>query len=74
MSAVGTPLDRVDGRRKITGAARYATEFAPDGLVHAVVVQSTVARGLASLRPEVTDDGLRSIVRVANGAISENSL
>lgn len=45
MSAVGTPIDRVDGRLKVTGAAKYAAEFRPKGLVHAVAVQSTVARG-----------------------------
>ncbi|MEO8430237.1 MAG: xanthine dehydrogenase family protein molybdopterin-binding subunit [Acidobacteriota bacterium] len=46
MSAhVGKPLDRVDGRLKITGGAKYAAEFRPRGLVHAVAVQSTIARG-----------------------------
>src|SRR5258706_1607806 len=43
--AVGTPIDRVDGRRKLTGKATYAAEFHPEGLVHAVAVQSTIARG-----------------------------
>src|SRR5258706_6932024 len=43
--AVGKPIDRVDGRRKVTGKAIYAAEFRPQGLVHAVAVQSTVARG-----------------------------
>ncbi|HEV8268241.1 MAG TPA: xanthine dehydrogenase family protein molybdopterin-binding subunit, partial [Thermoanaerobaculia bacterium] len=43
--AVGKPIDRVDGRRKVTGTAIYAAEFRPQGLVHAVAVQSTVARG-----------------------------
>jgi xanthine dehydrogenase YagR molybdenum-binding subunit len=44
-TAVGTPLDRTDGRYKITGAARYAAETRPRGLAHAVLVQSTIARG-----------------------------
>ncbi|HWK47721.1 MAG TPA: xanthine dehydrogenase family protein molybdopterin-binding subunit [Stellaceae bacterium] len=46
---IGQPLDRVDGRLKVTGGARYAAEFPPStvgaGLVHAVLVQSTIARG-----------------------------
>lgn len=42
--AVGKPMDRVDGRLKVTGAARYAADLVKD-LVHAVVVQSTIARG-----------------------------
>ena len=42
---VGQGLDRVDARAKVTGRARYAAEFAPQNLVHAVLVQSTVAAG-----------------------------
>ncbi|MBV9539306.1 MAG: xanthine dehydrogenase family protein molybdopterin-binding subunit [Acidisphaera sp.] len=42
---VGQPLDRRDGPFKVTGRARYAAEFPVQGLVHAVLVQSTVAAG-----------------------------
>jgi xanthine dehydrogenase YagR molybdenum-binding subunit len=42
---IGQPLDRVDGRLKVTGKARYAAEHALPGLAHAVIVQSTVPRG-----------------------------
>ncbi|MGA3400874.1 MAG: xanthine dehydrogenase family protein molybdopterin-binding subunit [Acetobacteraceae bacterium] len=45
MASIGKPLDRVDGRLKVTGAARYAAEFPVSGLVHAVLVQSTIAAG-----------------------------
>lgn len=44
-SPIGAPSTRVDGPAKVGGGARYAAEFAPDGLVHAVVVQSTVPAG-----------------------------
>jgi xanthine dehydrogenase YagR molybdenum-binding subunit len=44
-AAIGKPIDRVDGRRKITGAARYAAEFKHDRLTHAVLVQSTISKG-----------------------------
>ncbi|MBV8200165.1 MAG: xanthine dehydrogenase family protein molybdopterin-binding subunit [Acidobacteria bacterium] len=44
-TAVGKPLERADGRKKITGAARYAAEFRPRRMAHAVLVQSTIARG-----------------------------
>jgi xanthine dehydrogenase YagR molybdenum-binding subunit len=43
--AVGKPLDRVDGRLKVTGAATYAAEHRQERLAHAVLVQSTIARG-----------------------------
>jgi len=42
---IGAPIDRVDGVAKVTGAARYAAEFAPDDLAYAVMVQATVPRG-----------------------------
>lgn len=43
--SVGTPLSRVDGPLKVTGAARYAAETPTGRLVHGVLVQSTVAAG-----------------------------
>ncbi|MEK9282042.1 MULTISPECIES: xanthine dehydrogenase family protein molybdopterin-binding subunit [unclassified Bradyrhizobium] len=42
---VGTPTSRVDGRAKVTGAAKYAGEFAADGLLHGVAVAATIPRG-----------------------------
>src|SRR5437764_730085 len=42
---VGTPTSRVDGRAKVTGAAKYAGEFAPDGLVYGFVVEATIPCG-----------------------------
>ncbi|GHF21120.1 xanthine dehydrogenase family protein molybdopterin-binding subunit [Streptomyces morookaense] len=43
--AVGTPHVRLEGRDKVTGAARYAADFPADGLAHGWIVTSTVARG-----------------------------
>ena len=45
MAVIGSALSRVDGPLKITGAAKYAAEFGPDGITYAVIVQSTVPRG-----------------------------
>jgi xanthine dehydrogenase YagR molybdenum-binding subunit len=42
---IGTATSRVDGRAKVTGAAKYAAEFEVPGLAHASVVTSTIARG-----------------------------
>ncbi|WTX10571.1 hypothetical protein OIE52_05585 [Streptomyces canus] len=44
-AAVGAPLSRVDGRLEVTGRARYAADHDVDGVVHAVLVESTIARG-----------------------------
>lgn len=45
ISPLGKPLDRVDGRLKVTGQARYAGEYPETGLLHGSVVSSTIARG-----------------------------
>lgn len=45
MGIIGQPIDRVDGRLKVTGRAKYAAEFAVPGVVHAVLVQSTIGAG-----------------------------
>ncbi|RYE93767.1 MAG: xanthine dehydrogenase family protein molybdopterin-binding subunit, partial [Myxococcales bacterium] len=45
MTFLGQSLRRVDGRAKVTGEAKYAAEFSAPGLLHGVVVSSTVARG-----------------------------
>ncbi|WP_149825839.1 xanthine dehydrogenase family protein molybdopterin-binding subunit [Streptomyces tailanensis] len=44
-AAVGAPLSRVDGRLKVTGQAKYSAEHDIDGVVHAVVVDSSISRG-----------------------------
>ncbi|GGL86763.1 oxidoreductase [Streptomyces fumigatiscleroticus] len=46
--AVGTPHPRVEGRDKVTGAARYAGDIPFAGLAHGWLVLSTVARGRIS--------------------------
>ena len=43
--AIGDPRDRVDGRAKVTGSARFAAENNLDGIVHAVLVTSTIPSG-----------------------------
>ncbi len=42
---IGTATSRVDGRAKVTGAAKYAGEFNQPGLAHSSVVTSTIAKG-----------------------------
>ena len=42
---IGAATSRVDGRAKVTGAAKYAGEFNTAGLAHASLVTSTIARG-----------------------------
>jgi xanthine dehydrogenase YagR molybdenum-binding subunit len=45
MSAIGKPLSRVEGRKKVTGGAIYTADAAPEGAYHAALVNSTIANG-----------------------------
>lgn len=42
---LGSPIDRVDGPAKVTGAAQYAADGHPPGLAHATLIRSTIAKG-----------------------------
>jgi xanthine dehydrogenase YagR molybdenum-binding subunit len=42
---VGRGVDRVDGPDKVTGAARYPSDFSLPNLAHAALVRSTIAAG-----------------------------
>src|SRR5882757_9888882 len=47
-SNIGQPLTRREGVLKVTGAARYAADNHPQGMLHAVLAVSTIARGRVS--------------------------
>ena len=42
---VGRPISRLDGAHKVTGAAKFAAEFALDGMAYAALAFSTVPKG-----------------------------
>src|ERR1700733_2062177 len=42
---VGKPLDRVDGRLKVTGGARYAYETPQESVLYGFVVEATIGKG-----------------------------
>jgi xanthine dehydrogenase YagR molybdenum-binding subunit len=42
---VGRPLDRVDGRLKVTGGARYAFEMQQAGAAYGFVVEASIGKG-----------------------------
>src|SRR5215469_6881067 len=42
---VGPGIDRVDGRLKVTGAARYPSDISLPDMAHAALVRSTIAAG-----------------------------
>ena len=63
--ALGTPLRRIEGPEKVTGAARYAAEYPVENVAHAWVVQAPVARGvLRSVEADPTVDGVLAVLWV----------
>src|SRR5580692_8762348 len=42
---IGDPLNRVDGRLKVTGGAKYSGEYKLPGLTYGVLVPATIANG-----------------------------
>jgi xanthine dehydrogenase YagR molybdenum-binding subunit len=61
---VGAPVDRVDGRLKVTGAATYSAEFAIEGLHHAVIVNSTAANARLLDVDTSVAEGMPGVVKV----------
>jgi xanthine dehydrogenase YagR molybdenum-binding subunit len=45
MTTIGAPLNRIDSRLKVTGSARYAAEMPVKNVAHAILIQSTIAKG-----------------------------
>ena len=45
ISSLGKPIDRVDGRAKVTGQARFAAEYPVAGMAHAYLVTATISKG-----------------------------
>jgi xanthine dehydrogenase YagR molybdenum-binding subunit len=43
---IGKPVDRVDGRFKVTGSAKFAAEYKLDGMAYAALVFSTISKGV----------------------------
>jgi xanthine dehydrogenase YagR molybdenum-binding subunit len=44
----GQPINRVDGRLKVTGRAQYSAEFTPKDTVRGFLLMSTIAKGTIS--------------------------
>jgi xanthine dehydrogenase YagR molybdenum-binding subunit len=42
---IGDPINRLDGRLKVTGGARYSAEWPIEHVAYGAIVQSTIARG-----------------------------
>ena len=64
--AVGTPVDRIDGVEKVTGAARYSGEIMLPGLTYAAVVPATIASGRVTAVEVPAADGVLAVLTHEN--------
>lgn len=44
-SGIGNPIDRIEGRLKVTGMAKYSSEYPIKNKVYAQAINSTIAKG-----------------------------
>ena len=67
-SSIGQPLTRRDGLLKVTGQATYAADNRPEGLLHAVVAVSRIARGRVAHLDVAAAKAHPGVVEVMTGA------
>ena len=63
-SLIGQPVARVDGRLKVTGAARYAADHLARNVAHAFLVKSTIGRGRVTVFDTAPADRLAGVLGI----------
>jgi xanthine dehydrogenase YagR molybdenum-binding subunit len=61
---IGTPVSRIDGPAKTQGRARFAAEFALDGMAYAALVYSTIPKGRIADIDTLDAEGAPGVVLV----------
>jgi xanthine dehydrogenase YagR molybdenum-binding subunit len=61
---IGKPVTRVDGRAKVTGAARYAADFNQHAQLYAVIVSATAGLGRVTALDEAPVRAMPGVVEV----------
>ncbi len=64
---LGKPIDRYEGPRKVSGAAPYAYEQAPEGTAYMVVVQASIGRGKVTGVDAAEAEALPRVIAVIHG-------
>src|SRR5471032_416429 len=60
----GSPVDRIDGPLKVTGAALYAADAPVEQPLFAVLVQSTISRGRIRAIDETAARAVAGVVEI----------
>ncbi len=65
---IGSAINRVDGREKVTGTAKYAAEYTPAGMVYGYVVSATIAKGSIAAIDEAAARSVPGVVEILTHA------
>ena len=74
-SGIGNPIDRIEGHLKVTGKAKYASEFPVENMVYAQGVNSTIAKGkITSIDTSEAEklDGVLAVITYKNAEKLKN--
>jgi xanthine dehydrogenase YagR molybdenum-binding subunit len=64
ITSIGKPVTRVDGRAKVTGAARYAADFNQHAQLYAVIVSATAGLGRVTALDEAPVRAMPGVVEI----------
>ncbi|HYF88029.1 xanthine dehydrogenase family protein molybdopterin-binding subunit [Azospirillum sp.] len=64
ITLIGKPVTRVDGRAKVTGAARYAADFNQRAQLHAVIVSATAGLGRVTVLDDAPVRAMPGVVEI----------
>jgi xanthine dehydrogenase YagR molybdenum-binding subunit len=85
LSIVGQRVTRLDAVEKVTGRARYTTDIARVGMLHAAILRATIARGTAKVGVTaardvegvvdiITADQLDRRIRLSGGTLFDTTV
>ncbi len=61
---IGAPVDRTDGRLKVTGGVRYSAEVQVPGVVYGVIISSTISDGVVESMDTKAAEGSPGVLAV----------
>ena len=64
MTQIGQPISRLEGRLKVTGAAKYSGEYNVPGLLYGYVVNSTITKGKIRKIDTEAVEGLPGVIKI----------
>lgn len=64
MALIGKPVDRIDARLKVTGAAKYAAEFNQTQMAYVFPVSATIAKGTITSFDQSASEKSAGVVKI----------